>query len=135
MIRLSNLYSFGYTREFIDVKPQVSVVGPYLTDPSFFVPSIEDSKVQSTYDQFNGAYDDYKVPTALVDLRRPGNDISESQELLSVLESDFKDKIEVTKSELSDKFNKENDSKQTELNRDTFIDNLMNNFNSSNSST
>lgn len=131
MFRLSNLYSFGYTREFIDVKPPISVIGPYLTDPSFYVPSAEESKVQSTYDMFNGAYDDYKVPTALVDLRRPGNDISESQELLSVIRSDFDDKMSVTNSELSEKFNKENDSKQTELNRDNFIDNLMNNSDSS----
>ncbi len=131
MNRLSHLYSFGYERQFVDVKIKHSCKGPYLTDPTFYVPSTEEGKVTSTYDCFNCCYDDYKVPTALVDLRRPGNDISESTELVSILQNDFDEKMAVSKSELNEQaeaFNKLNSDSQT---RQDFIDNLMQNSDSS----
>lgn len=102
-MKTSNLYHYGYERIYTDVPKKTVSKGVYLTDRTFFVPSTELSKVQSTYDQFNGAFDSSIVPDELIDIRRPGNDITETSQLVDSLKTSFENSMEVTKSELSEK--------------------------------
>lgn len=89
-----SIYRFGRKPEVSEIELPSHSFTPSLTDQTYYVVSSEVAKLGETMGTTtSGAYDNSAVSDELVNLRRPGLDVTEATELVDIIRSSVSDMV------------------------------------------
>lgn len=89
-----SIYRFGRKPEAFEIDMPRSYFTPSLTDQTYYVVSSEVAKIGETKGTpTSGSYDNSAVSDELVNLRRPGLDVTEAVELVESIKSSVSERV------------------------------------------
>lgn len=104
------IYEFGREHISSEFVPKKTIFTPSLTDQSYYVVSSEMAKLGETQGSVtSGAYDNSKVTDDIINLRRPGLDITEATAIYDEIKKSVSSDLEKDIQAYNEKISSENE--------------------------